>query len=256
MTRANRVYVPGHVWHLTQRCHQRDFLLGHREDRRRWLYWLRQARLRYGLCVLNYIVTRNHIHLLVRDRGAGEIADSMQLVAGCAAQAYNKRKGRVGAFWQDRYHATAVASDSHLVRCMTYIDLNMVRAGAVAHPGEWPESGYREIQRGKSRHRIIDIPALCRLTRSDSPALLRERLRRWTGHVLATCRPRREAAWTESLAVGSEDFLRAVHRELGTGGWRRQVAHADGLTYLREPSAAYVLDTSPYVTQNGLNCVV
>jgi putative transposase len=254
MTRANRVYVPGHVWHITHRCHQRDFLLGRREDRRRWLYWLYQARRRYGLCVLNYILTRNHIHLLVRDRGEGEIAKSMQLVAGRTAQAYNERNGRVGAFWQDRYHATAVESDGHLVRCMTYIDLNMVRAGAVTHPGKWAESGYREIQRGKSRYRVIDIPALCRLTGSPSPEVLRDRLHRWTEHALGAGRNRREAAWTESLAVGAESFLREVHRDLGGRGWRREVAQADGLKYLREPSVAYVLDTPPYLTQNSLNC--
>ena len=37
----------------------------------RWLY---EARKRYGLCVLDYTVTCNHIHLVVRDQGRGEIA--------------------------------------------------------------------------------------------------------------------------------------------------------------------------------------
>ena len=31
------------------------------------------------------------------------------------------------AFWEDRYHATAIESDDHLHRCLVYIDLNMVR---------------------------------------------------------------------------------------------------------------------------------
>jgi hypothetical protein len=35
-----------------------------------------EARKRFGLCVLNYQVTCNHVHLLVRDRGAGEIERS------------------------------------------------------------------------------------------------------------------------------------------------------------------------------------
>ena len=62
----------------------------------------------------------------------------MQLIAGRTAHEYNQRKGRSGAFWEDRYHATAVDSDKYLARCMVYIDLNMVRAGVVSHPGEWP----------------------------------------------------------------------------------------------------------------------
>jgi putative transposase len=28
---------------------------------------------------------------------------------------------------------------------MVYIDLNMVRAGVVDHPSEWPDCGYHEI---------------------------------------------------------------------------------------------------------------
>jgi len=68
-----------------------------------------EARKRYALCVLNCTVTFNHIHLLARDRGNGEIAKGLQLIAGRTAQEFNRRKGRKGAFWEDRYHATAVA---------------------------------------------------------------------------------------------------------------------------------------------------
>ena len=31
---------------------------------------------------------------------------------------FNSRKGRNGAFWQGRSHATAVATDDHIIRCM------------------------------------------------------------------------------------------------------------------------------------------
>ncbi len=92
------------------------------------------------------MVTSNHIHLLVVDDGDRDmIARSIQLVAGRTGQEYNQRKKRNGAFWQDRYHATAVDTDRHLLQCLVYIDLNMVRAGVIAHPEEWIFSGYREI---------------------------------------------------------------------------------------------------------------
>jgi len=48
----------------------------------------------------------------------------MQLIAGRTAQEYNQRKGKQGAFREDRYHATAVQADEHLHRCMVYIELN------------------------------------------------------------------------------------------------------------------------------------
>ncbi len=59
MARANRHYIPGYVWHITHRCHKKEFLLKFVRDRRRWLE-------------------------------------------------YNIRKQRKGAFWEDRYHATAI----------------------------------------------------------------------------------------------------------------------------------------------------
>ena len=146
MARAHRHFTPGQAWHLTHRCHKREFLLKFARDRQRWMHWLYQARQRFGLTVLNYCVTSNHIHLLVYDaNGDGSLANSIQLVAGRIAQEYNQRKNRKGAFWEDRYHATAIEKGEHLLRCVVYIDLNMVRTGMVAHPQQWPHCGYREI---------------------------------------------------------------------------------------------------------------
>ena len=97
MPRANRHFLPGLVWHLTHRCHERTFLLKFARDRTRYLHWLYQARKRFGLCILNYVVTSNHIHLLVKDTADGVIPSSMQLVAGRTAQEYNRRKTRLGS---------------------------------------------------------------------------------------------------------------------------------------------------------------
>lgn len=157
MPRASRYFLPGHIWHITHRCHKKDFLLKFAADRRAWVRWLFEAKKRYGLCILNYVVTSNHIHLLVKDGGRGEIAKGMQLVAGRVAQEYNQRKGRKGAFWEDRYHATAVAADHHLIRCLTYIDLNMVRADVVKDPADWLESGYAELMQSRQRYHLLTM---------------------------------------------------------------------------------------------------
>jgi len=138
MARANRHYIPGHIWHITHRCHKREFLLKFGKDRQRWLRWLFEARRRHSLLVLNYMVTSNHIHLsrgardfasstCADDGGRNVIPKSIQLVAGRSGQEYNERKRRKGAFWEDRYHATAVENGGHLRQCLVYIDLNMIR---------------------------------------------------------------------------------------------------------------------------------
>ena len=121
MARAKRHYIPGQIWHITHRCHKREFLLKFAKDRHRWLQWLFESRKRYDLAILDYTVTSNHIHLLVLDdAGCKTIPDSIKLVAGRTAQEFNRRKKRKGAFWEDRYHATAVESGEHLLQCIVY----------------------------------------------------------------------------------------------------------------------------------------
>ena len=161
MPRSNRHYIPGYVWHITHRCHKKEFLLRFGRDRRRWLHWLFEAKKRFGLSVLNYMVTSNHVHLLVRDNGDRDvIPKSIQLIAGRTGQEFNQRKNRKGAYWEDRYHATAVETNRHLIKCLVYIDLNMVRAGVVNHPSEWAFSGFNEIQCPRERYSLIDYKGL------------------------------------------------------------------------------------------------
>src|SRR3990172_9596072 len=205
MPRANRHYIPGYVWHITHRCHKKEFLLKFDKDRRLWLQWLFEARKRYGLSVLNYMVTSNHIHLLVRDNGERDvIPNSVQLFAGRMGQEYNQRKNRKGAYWEDRYHATAVETDRHLVQCLVYIDLNMVRAGVVNHPSEWQFSGYNEIQARRERYALIDYEVLRDLLAFRTLDDLAEAYRGWVEESVQEGSRFREEKWTESIAVGSD----------------------------------------------------
>lgn len=238
MPRANRCRIPGQVWHITHRCHRRQFLLKFARDRRAWVRWLYEARKRFGLCVLNYQVTCNHAHLLVLDRGRDEIAPSMQLVAGRTGQDFNRRKKRRGAFWEDRYHATAVDTDEHLARCLVYIDLNMVRAGVVSHPQQWREAGYHEIQTPRETYRVIDRAAL-----SDLLAMAEEELasahEEWVRSKLADRDRAREAEWSSAIAVGSRAYVEQVQRDLGSRGRYRRIEEGNGAAVLRDADGLY-----------------
>lgn len=247
MPRANRYFLPGHVWHITHRCHKQEFLLKFARDRARWIHWLFEAKKRYKLSVLNYIVTSNHIHLLARDQGRGEISQSMQLIAGRVAQEYNQRKKRKGAFWEDRYHATVIEDDEHLAQCLVYIDLNMVRAGVVGHPLEWPHAGFAETQQRRERYRILDQGALKRLVGVDSDQEMIATRRGWIAEALddiTICRDR-NPQWSESLAVGSQAFVSMIKEELGKAGRTRQVWSFDHGFVLKEEETAYRCNLAP-----------
>ena len=242
MPRANRHFVPGQLWHITHRCHEKSFLLRFPRDRRRYRYWLFEARRRFGLCLLNFVVTSNHVHLLVKDTTEGAITRSMQLAAGRTAQEYNERRGRKGAYWEDRYHATAIEAGGHLHRCLVYIDLNMVRAGVVRHPSAWAHGGYVEIQHPRERCRLIDLlelSALCGFaTVEDFQAAHRE----WVAQALIDHTARREPCWSEAVAVGSRAFVETVKENLGDIARYRALEQTQDSWVLREPQSAYWAD--------------
>jgi putative transposase len=240
MARAKRHFLPGHVWHITHRCHKKEFLFKFVKDRNRWRYWLFQAKKRYGLKVLNYMVTSNHIHLLVVDKGSREVIPrSIQLIAGRTGQEYNQRKKRNGAFWEDRYHATAIQSDAHLIKCLTYIDLNMVRAGVVKHPQEWNHSGYNEILRPRERYGIIDFTNLMSLLQIETHEALKEAHKKWINEALKRTEHTRESLWTQSIAVGDKSFVEKIKEILNLRTKGRLVQKAEEVFHLSEKQASY-----------------
>ena len=240
MPRANRHYIPGYVWHITHRCHKKEFLLKFGRDRRLWIKWLFEAKKRYGLSVLNYMVTSNHIHLMVSDNGGRDtIPKSIQLIAGRMGQEYNQRKVRKGAFWEERYHATAVAFDEHLFKCMVYIDMNMVRAGVVDHPEEWLFCGYNEIQNPRQRYSLIDYPRVISLLQMKDLDELQESCRNRVEQSLLSRDQSRDIKWTESIAVGSKSFIETTIKKLGIRAKGRKVVGSNKSYELREPAVPY-----------------
>jgi putative transposase len=152
----------------------------------------------------------------------------------------------VGAFWQDRYHATAVESGEHLARCLVYVDLSMVRAGVVQHPREWPAGGYHEIQGERQRYRIIDRTALAEALHVDLEQLAAVH-REWIRDALR--RPvTRQPEWSESVAVGGRHFADRILDDLGARARDRRVEPCDGGFLVRESAAAYGGD---FVVENA-----
>lgn len=163
------------------------------------------------------MVTSNHIHLVVYDDGRRYvISRSMLLVASRTAMDYNIRKKRTGAFWEDNYHATAVESDEHFLECLLYVDLNMVRAGVVSHPKDWPVCGYHEIAgEQKKRYRLIDKTKLMQLLGIFDLSQLQQEYVNRISMKLELNQLKRDKKWTKALAVGSKEFLETYQKKIG-----------------------------------------
>lgn len=176
---------------------------------------------------------------MVKDTGESVISKSLQLIAGRTGQEYNRRKGRQGAYWEDRYHATAVESDEHFFKCLVYIDLNMVRAGVVRHPIEWEQGGYGEIQHSPERYRIIDVPVLMNLCGAATLTDMQNQHREWVEQALQLDISKRDERWTESLAVGSESFIEQVKTSWGTKVMHKEVIEHEGSYFIKEGHISY-----------------
>lgn len=232
MARAKRFYLPGYTWHITQRCHKGEFLLDSDRYRDIWLHWMETANNRFDISILNYMITSNHIHILIMD-GQQEccIADSMQLVSGRMASEYNKRTNRSGAFWGDRYHATAVQENKHLFNCMLYIDMNMVRAGIVDHPKDWKYCGYQEIEGLKQEGALINKRKLSDLLEVKE-SKLRSSYNQMLCEYMANSCMKREPRWTESIAIGQRPFVEAIKSALGDKAKKRKIVDHDDYSEL------------------------
>ena len=243
MARAKRHYIPGQVWHITHRCHKSEFLLKFARDRRSFVQWLFKAKRRYGLTILDYCVTSNHIHLLVvDDKERMTIPKAIQLTAGRIAQEYNKRKNRKGAYWEDRYHATAIETGRHLLRCIIYIDLNMVRAGVVSHPEEWPFCGYNEIQEPRRKSILINYEKLAYLSGCDTYSSFQMRHKNLVEDALKADKIQRESCWSQSVAVGEKQFVIGIKSQLASKALGRKTQSLDDGFQLREELMPYIAD--------------
>ncbi len=214
MPRANRYIQPGCLYHLTHRCHDRQFLFRFAKDRREYRNRLRTSLAGSAVSLLAYCITSNHTHLLVEAGSTDGISRMMQKLEGEFAEWYNWRKHRSGAFWEDRFHCTMIEGNPHLWNCMVYIDLNMVRAGVVQHPEEWRWCGFDELTGRRQRYRLLDFDCVLKWNdgmRHHEFAGLYELA---IAEALERRRLQRNPIWTESIAVGSKAFISTVAQRL------------------------------------------
>ena len=87
---------------------------------------------------------------------------------------FNRRSGRRGTLWEERFKSVLVEGGEALAVIAAYIDLNPVRAGIVSDPKDWRSSGYGAAVGGvrKARAGLREIVRLHRgVEMSENEAL-------------------------------------------------------------------------------------
>jgi putative transposase len=75
------------------------------------------------------------------------------------ARVYNRRHGRRGYFWGDRFKSVVIEKGATLINCLAYIDLNSIRAGIVKRPEEyrWNSIGYHAQTGNEDKFLSLDF---------------------------------------------------------------------------------------------------
>lgn len=167
--------ILGNHFHLLVRVPKREdflkkFLKGDREEREARLF--EHLKLLYSRA---YLAQLSGELKLMKKQGMDELYDKtikgyldrlcsvkhfMKELKERFSRWFNKRHGRRGTLWQERYRSILVEDGEALRTMAAYIDLNPLRAGLVEDPKDYRWCGYAEAVAGSKRARV----GLCRVT--------------------------------------------------------------------------------------------
>jgi putative transposase len=139
-----------------------------------------------------------------------------------------------------RYHTTAVETGKHLLRYLTYIDLNMVRIGKVTYSRDWMFGGYNEICSPRRKYGIISHERLVQLPGCDTYDNFKQLYKRRIDLALESGSNERDNQWSRSLAVGEEAFVIQIKKRLGARASGRKIKDTENGYEIREDIKCYL----------------
>lgn len=145
MPRYRRLFLPQYPLHIVQRGHDQQPVFAERADYEYYLTNLVEMKNELSISIYAYCLMTNHVHLLILpDKKAKNVSQFIRIVAARQTRYVNKLENRTGTLWDGRFKASLVDSDSYLLTCYRYIDLNPVRAGLVMSAVDYEWSSYRQ----------------------------------------------------------------------------------------------------------------
>lgn len=145
MPRIGRVVIPHMPHHVVQRGHNRQVVFAGVEDYTRYIENLRELGAEMEVQVHAYCLMTNHVHLLLTPGDAvRNMGRLMKALAARTTRYRNRLEGRSGTLWEGRYKSSPVQTDTYLLACCRYIELNPVRARMVSNSGDYAWSSYRQ----------------------------------------------------------------------------------------------------------------
>jgi putative transposase len=220
MARLPRLTVPGYPHHIIQRGNNRQAIFSAEADYQLLLDLIGEHARQQHVAVHAYVLMSNHFHLLATPETEEGIPQMMQAVGRRYVRHYNLRQGRSGTLWEGRYRSTLIQAERYLLACMVYMDLNPVRAGMVADPGDYRWSSHEHYIGRRTDKLITPHPLYWEL--GNTPF---SRDEAYGALVRAGIGDREKQALTDSAlrgwALGEPDYVAELQRRT-----ERRVARA------------------------------
>ena len=147
MPRHARLDAPGALHHIMVRGIDKSNIFRDAEDKARFLERLGQNVQNSKCSIHAWVLMDNHVHLLFRS-GQDGISAVMRKLLTWYAQYFNRRHGRKGHLFENRYKSILCDEDNYLLALVRYIHCNPIRAKIIhtmAELDRYPWSGHRAL---------------------------------------------------------------------------------------------------------------
>jgi REP element-mobilizing transposase RayT len=131
MPRKARIDAPGALHHIIVRGIEKRTIFNDDLDRNNFLDRLGRVLSETDTQCFAWALIPNHFHLLLRT-GSYPISTVMRRLLTGHAINFNRRHGRSGYLFQNRYKSILCQEDTYLLELVRYLHLNPIRAGQVA----------------------------------------------------------------------------------------------------------------------------
>jgi REP element-mobilizing transposase RayT len=206
MSRRPRLAAPSTVYHVIMRCNNGDFHIKDRQDFIDLLGVVAHYKEKYHFKLYGYCILHSHAHLIVHvpDDEKASISKIMHGIMWRYAVKYNRRHGRKGHLFGERFKSPVVETDSYGVTLLRYIAQNPVRAKMVSRARDWEFSSYRVYEDGAVDPLVDLMPSFLGLAaaKKRSAAMFRELVE---GTLL-----NQDASWSKTYVIGTEVFTKKI----------------------------------------------
>lgn len=213
MARLPRFVILGQPQHVIVRGNNRIEIFCAEADYHFYLEKLQQACEKHDCTLHAYVLMTNHVHLLITPHDGQSLSKALQMVGRYYVQYFNYCYQRTGTLWEGRYKATLIDSESYLLTCMRYIELNPVRAGMVKHPSVYLWSSYRCNAMGEPNEIISPHLEYWRLGKSEQERQAAYR-RLFRHHVSEESTNAIREATNKAWVLGSDRFKQRIQKQL------------------------------------------